>query len=136
MNNFKENMKRIRKVVNFENLSNKEAITVLKIITPAIGNILSDEEVVATWNDRIIVEELKEQGFTEAEISIKASAKGTKNMTDLIGLILDKHELDLYKILGALTNRTVEEVGNADPFDTIEEVADLLNHEVLMGFFQ
>lgn len=112
-----EGMKKVKQFIKVEELSTEKGLNILCAITPAIGNIFSDDEVMSMFSEE------NEKGNTVA------------NMANVIAIILDKHRQDIYKILASLSDRTIEEVKKQDFFDTFEQVAELLNMEAFKGFF-
>lgn len=136
MSAINESMKNLKKIINFENFSTEKTLNVICTITPALGNIFSDEEIIKTYSDRLSVEALKLEGFTDEEIKVKANAKGMENISKLVPLVLGEHRQDIYKVLAALNDRTIEEIKDQNIMDTIEQTTALLNNEAIVGFFQ
>jgi hypothetical protein len=118
MNNMIQGMNKVKQFINMEELSTEKGLNILCAITPTVGNIFSDKEVMGMFS-----EENQDDSNTVA------------NMANVISLILEKHRKDVYKILASLSDRTIEDVAKQNFFDTFEQVAEILNMEALKGFF-
>lgn len=136
MSAINESMKNLKKIINFEKFSTEKTLDVICTITPALGKIFSDEEIIKTYSDRLSVEALKLEGFTDEEIKAKANAKGMENISKLVPLVLGEHRQDIYKVLATLNDKTIEEIKEQNIMDTIEQTTALLNNEAIVGFFQ
>lgn len=136
MSAINESVNMLKKIIKFDEFSNEKALNVICKITPAMGRLFSDEEVLNAYSDRLNPNELKEQGLTDKEIKVKLQSKAAENLSKLVVLVLEKHRNDIYIILAALNEKTIEEVSNQSPIETLEQTSEFLNHEYLMGFLE
>jgi hypothetical protein len=105
-------------------MTNDQACDCLIRMTPAVTSILDDKETV--------------------DAMLKAYAEGrSKPLYQMIGDILPKfvpfclktHKRDLYEIIGALTFKSVKEVGNMNLLETMKVLKESVDED-LIGFFK
>lgn len=136
MSSINESVNMLKKIIKFDEFSNEKALNVICKITPAIGRIFSDEEILKCYSEGVNPNELKEKGLTDKEIKIKIKSKAAEKLSDLTILVLEKHRNDIYTILAALNDKTMEEMNNQNVLETLEQTSQFLNHEYLVGFLQ
>lgn len=129
-----DNIRQISKFINLENLNTNKAFDIICVITPAIGKIIKDKNIQKIFNDRLIREEHSE--LTDEEFNRLTTNKGIEMITDIIPLILKNYREDIFLILSALSDKTIDEIRNQNVLETIEQINLLLNHEGIMGFLQ
>lgn len=134
MSAINESVNMLKKIIKFDTMTNNQAFDVICKITPAMGRIFSDEEVVKNYLIKLDYEELKREGFSDDEIKVKSAAKGSEMISNLVVLVLEKHRNDVFTIISALNNKTLEEIEHQNPIETFEQTSEFLNHEYLMGF--
>lgn len=106
-----------------------DACRVICEIAPYITNIAIDEELSATIGKAV---NPNGEHLTRAGVLLLAA----KRITALLPLLLDKHKLDVFNIVGALNGLTAEEVA-AQPFpDTAMQVKEIITDEDVIALFQ
>ena len=97
-------------------------------ITPYISGIVSDEELLEELR-RVIT---REQAANRAEIL----AIGAQKLTKIVPIILKKRKGDLFGILGALNNKTPEEIAKQNFIVTLAQIRDVIKDKELIDFFK
>ena len=103
-------------------MNNEQATEALIRITTPISHIFDDEETAKTFD------------------SFRALGEGTtlqdigKILPRLVTLLLKTHKYDMYEIIGALTFKSVEDVGKMNFVETINIFRESYD-EVLQSFF-
>lgn len=108
-------------------LSTDRAADLLCEIVPYITNICADEELVA---------EIK-KGINADEASTKAQLilLGVDKINKLVPIVLKTHRADAFAIIGALNDKTAEEIGKQTILKTMEQIRELAEDEELIAFF-
>jgi hypothetical protein len=109
-------------------MTTDRATDVLCEITPCIANITADEELVAELRNAIDPKSVK----TKAELMVK----GVEKITKIIPIVLKKRKADVYGILAALNEKTVEEIGKQNIIATMAQVREVVKDKDLMDFFK
>ena len=104
------------------------AMDVLCEITPCIANITADEELLAELRNAIDPKAVK----TKAELMVK----GVEKITKLAPIVLKKRKADVFGILAALNEKTVEEIGKQNIIATMAQVREVVKDKDLMDFFK
>ena len=101
-------------------MTNDQASEVMIRISSPVGNILDDENI------KPILEDMDKFGN-----------KGVINkwLPKFVGFCLKDHKDDLYEIIGALTFKPAKMVGNMNFVETVKELRDSIDDE-LLGFFK
>ncbi len=110
-------------------MSNEQCLQKVVEITPYLGEIMQDEELLSIFYDRIDV-----SGMEEKEGKIKGIAKGVSNFTKIIPILLTKHKENIYKTLAIVNDKTVEEIKEQNPLTTIKQVKELWSDKELLNF--
>lgn len=99
-----------------------QAANVLLLVTPDIGAIMQDETLIEKFTNQT----------TEPD---KATETGIKIFMDLLPILLTKYRQNIYNIIGALNEKTAEEVATQSLKETIAEITEIFNDEDLLSFF-
>lgn len=98
-------------------------------ITPYLGEIMQDEELISIFYDRLDITDMDEK-----EGKIKGLAKGVSNFTKLIPILLKKHKENIYSVLAIVNDKTVEEIRKQNPVQTIKQLKELWSDKELLNF--
>lgn len=109
-------------------LSTDRALDVLCELTPYVGNITNDEEVVKTIGK---VMEGGQELNRYGQVMLVVGRIG-----EFIPLLLKEHRPDVYGILSVMNERPVAEIATQKLTDTIKQVRALLQDEDLLVFFR
>lgn len=109
-------------------MTTDQATDVLCEITPNIANIVADDDLM---NELRMVVDPKETK-TRAELLAKFAEKISK----LVPIVLKKRRLDVFGILAALNEKSVEEIGNQNILATMAQVREIVKDKDLMDFFK
>lgn len=109
-------------------LSTDRATDMLCEITPFVANITADEELLAELKRTIDPKDAS----TRAELM----AKGVEKATKLVPIILRRRRNDLFGILGALNEKSAEEIGNQNLIITMMQIREVIKDKELMTFFR
>lgn len=109
-------------------MTTDRAMDVLCEITPCIANITADEELLAELRNAIDPKAVK----TKAELMVK----GVEKITNLVPIVLKKRKTDVFGILAALNEKTVEEIGKQNIIATMAQVREVVKDKDLMDFFK
>lgn len=109
-------------------MTTDRAMDVMCEITPYIANITADEELLAELKRAVDPKEVA----TKAELM----AKGVEKVTKLVPIVLKKRKADVFGILAALNEKTVEEIGKQNILATMAQVREIVKDKDLMDFFK
>mgnify|MGYP003288640402 CR=1 FL=1 len=96
-------------------------------ITPYIEGIVKDEELLA---------ELQKSIGGKAETRAELLAFGAQKISKLVPIILKKRKADLFGILGALNNKTQEEIEQQNFIKTMSQIREIVKDKELIDFFK
>ena len=109
-------------------MTTDRAMDVLCEITPFIAKITADEELLEELRNAIDPKAVK----TKAELMVK----GVEKVTKLVPIVLKKRKTDVFGILAALNEKTVEEIGKQNIIATMAQVREVVKDKDLMDFFK
>ena len=109
-------------------MTTDRAMDVLCEITPCIANITADEELLAELRNAIDPKAVK----TKAELMVN----GVEKITKLVPIVFKKRKTDVFGILAALNEKTVEEIGKQNIIATMAQVREVVKDKDLMDFFK
>lgn len=109
-------------------MSTDRAADVLCEIAPYAMNIMTDDELTAELKAAVNVEGVN----TMAEKIALLVGKISK----LLPIILKKRRADLFGILGALNDKTVEEIAKQNIIKTMSQIKDISKDKELLDFFK
>ena len=109
-------------------LSTDRAVDVLCEISPYAINIMTDEE---------LIDELKKavdfkNANTMAERIVLISGKISK----IFPILLKKRKRDLFGILSAINEKTIEEISKQNIIKTMAQIKDISKDKELLDFFK
>ena len=99
-----------------------ETMDTLALITPELGTILKDENVVKIFQSSGITAETKVE-------------TGINRILLLIPQIFATRKTEVCKILSYLTGKTLEEIENQNGLRTIKEIREAFKEPELVSFF-
>lgn len=103
-------------------LSNDKALDIICDITPYIGEIVEDKELIKLMAEKVKLKaDATEQDFKEISI-----ATGIKKALAFVPLLLKKHREEVYNILAIVNNKKIEEYREQKLVETIREIKDLV----------
>jgi len=109
-------------------LDTNAGLDVLCEITPYIGAIVTDEELVAELKRKVDVG----NNPTKAQVWVAALDKLTK----LLPILLKTHRSDVYGIVGAINGKTEAEIEKQNFIKTMVEIRDIINDKEFKDFFK
>ena len=109
-------------------LSTDKATDVLCEISPYAINIMTDEELVAELKAAV--------DFKDAETIAEKIALLVGKISKLLPIILKKKKNDLFGILGALNEKSIEEIANQNIIFTMKQIRDISKDKELLDFFK
>ena len=109
-------------------LSTDKATDVLCEISPYAINIMTDEELVAELKAAV--------DFKDAETIAEKIALLVGKISKLLPIILKKKKNDLFGILGALNEKSIEEIANQNIIVTMKQIRDISKDKELLDFFK
>lgn len=109
-------------------LSTDQALDVLCELTPYIGSITSDEELIGTLGRAM---DPGDSLNTYGKFALLAGRVG-----ELTPLLLKAHRADVYGILSVVNQRSAADIAAQPVKDTIRQVRELFQDEDLLSFFR
>lgn len=109
-------------------LSTDKALDVLCELTPYVGNIANDKEVVSAVGK---VMESGQEMNRYGQVMLVLGRVG-----DFLPLLLKSHRPDVYGILSVMNERPVAEIAAQKLTDTIRQVRELFRDEEFVTFFK
>ena len=109
-------------------LSTDRATDVLCELTPYITNILSDEALLSELRTAI---DFKESNTLAEKMALTAS-----KITNIIPILLKNRKSDVFGILGALNEKSVEEIAKQNFIKTMKQIKDIAKDKELLDFFK
>lgn len=109
-------------------LSTEKATDVLCEIAPYAMNIMTDEE---------LVDELKAAvDFKGANTMAQKIALTVGKISKILPILLKKRRADLFGILGALNEKSIEEIAKQNIIKTMSQIKDISKDKELLDFFK
>ena len=109
-------------------LSTDRATDVLCEIAPYITNILADEELLNELKTAV--------DFENAETMAEKMAIIGNKITKIVPIILKGKKQDLFGILGALNEKTPEEIAEQNIVKTMKQIREITKDKELLDFFK
>lgn len=109
-------------------MTTDRAADVLCEITPYLANIAGDEELLAELRNAID----PKSAATQAELM----AKGVEKITKIVPIVLQKRKADVFGILAAINEKSIDEIGNQNIIATMAQVREVIKDKDLMDFFK
>ncbi len=109
-------------------LSTDRATDVLCELTPYITNILSDEALLSELRTAV--------DFKDANTLAEKMALTAGKITNIIPILLKNRKSDVFGILGALNEKSVEEIAKQNFIKTMKQIKDIAKDKELLDFFK
>lgn len=109
-------------------LNTDKVTDVLCEITPYVANIVTDDELLTELKRAIKPGEAK----TKAELL----ALGAKKITTIVPIVLKKRKEDVFGIIGALNEKSAQEIGEQNFIITMKQIRELIKDKELLDFFK
>lgn len=109
-------------------LSTERATDVLCEIAPHAINITTDDELMAELKAAV--------DFKEANTMAEKIALTVGKISKILPIVLKKRRNDLFSILGALNDKTVEEISKQNIIKTMLQIKDISKDKELLDFFK
>lgn len=109
-------------------VSTDKATDVLCEIAPYATNIFADEALMEELKSALDMEDANTMAEKIAIISGKLS--------NIVSILLKKRKADLFGIVGALNDKTAEEVGKQNFLITMKQIKDISKDKELVDFFK
>ena len=109
-------------------LSTERATDVLCEISPYFMNIMTDEELIGELKSAI--------DFKEASTMAEKIALIVGKISKILPILLNKRKTDLFGILGALNEKSVEEISKQNVIKTMSQIKDISKDKELLDFFK
>ena len=111
-------------------LSTERATDVLCEIAPYFMNITTDEELVGELKAAVDFKDAETMSMAE-KITVV-----TGKISKILPILLKKRKTDLFGILGALNEKTVEEIAKQNIIKTMSQIRDMSKDKDLLDFFK
>lgn len=109
-------------------LSTEKATDVLCEIAPFFMNIIGDEELTLELKTAI--------DFKSANTMAEKIALTAAKISKVLPILLKKRKTDLFGILGALNEKSVEEIAKQNIIKTMTQIKDISKDKELLDFFK
>lgn len=111
-------------------LSTERATDVLCEIAPYFINITTDEELVGELKAAVDFKDAETMSMAE-KITVV-----TGKISKILPILLKKRKTDLFGILGALNEKSVEEIAKQNIIKTMSQIRDISKDKDLLDFFK
>ena len=109
-------------------LNTDRATDVLCEIAPYAMNIMSDEELMVELKTAV--------DFKQATTFAEQIALVGGKISKIVPILLKKRKSDVFGILGALNEKTPEEIAKQNILKTMLQIKDISKDKELLGFFK
>lgn len=109
-------------------LDTDRATDVLCEIAPYAINIMSDDELMAELKSAV---DLKGASTLAEQIAIMGG-----KISKIVPILLKKRKSDVFGILGALNEKTPEEIAKQNILKTMSQIKDISKDKELLDFFK
>lgn len=107
-------------------MTTEQSAEVLCTIAPLAENIISDKKL-----EKIIQKEIKKDDITR----IEAAFEVMNRICSSIPTLLDTHKSDVFGIIAAVNQKSIEEIASQPLRDTITQIKEVFSDEELKVFF-
>ena len=111
-------------------LSTERATDVLCEIAPYFMNITTDEELVGELKAAVDFKDAETMSMAE-KITVV-----TGKISKILPILLKKRKTDLFGILGALNDKSIEEIAKQNIIKTMLQIKDISKDKELLDFFK
>lgn len=108
-------------------MSTDRVLDVLCEITPHVGAIVKDEDVMLAVGEAIDYKGMTKWGVVMA---------GLDRIAEVVPLLLRTHRDNVYGILSVLNEKTPADIAAQPIIDTMQQVKDIFRDEDLLSFFK
>ena len=109
-------------------LSTEKAADVLCEIAPLFMNIASDEELMSELKTAV--------NFKDANTMAEKIALTIGKLSKILPILLKKRKQDLFGILGAINEKSIEEISKQNIIKTMSQIRDISKDKELLDFFK
>ena len=109
-------------------MTTDKATDVLCIIAPYAMNIMTDEDLIAELKKAV--------NFKDTNTLAEKIALTVDKVAKILPIILKKRKSDLFGILGALNEKSIEEIGKQNIIRTMAQIRDISKDKELLDFFK
>ena len=109
-------------------LSTERATDVLCEIAPYAMNIMTDEELMSELKSAV--------DFKDANTMAEKIALTVGKVSKIIPILLKKRKGDIFGVLGALNDKSVDEVAKQNIVVTMKQIRDISKDKELLDFFK
>ena len=109
-------------------MTTEKATDVLCEIAPYFMNITTDEELVGELKSAI--------DFKEDNTMAEKTALLVGKLSKILPILLKKRKADLFGILGALNDKSVEEIAKQNVIKTMVQIKEISKDKELLDFFK
>lgn len=109
-------------------LSTERATDVLCEIAPHAMNIMTDEELMAELKAAV--------DFKDANTMAEKIALTVGKLSKILPILLKKRRTDLFGILGALNEKSIEAIAKQNIVVTMKQIRDISKDKELLDFFK
>lgn len=109
-------------------LNTIDATKALSKITPCIANITSDQELLTELKKTIDLSQIENKAqYLITEIN---------KITAIIPILLEKRRNDIFGIIAAINNKSIDDLEQQNILITMREIKDLIQDKELIDFFK
>lgn len=105
-------------------MTTDQVADVLLTIIPEIELLMSDDELSNMWKNRTTTKDKEE-----------AKKLGLVTVFKIASYLMREHRESTWRILGAVNNKTPEDIGRQMFTTTVKQISEILQDKELMSFF-
>lgn len=109
-------------------MTTDKATDVLCEIAPYAMNIMTDEDLMSELKSAI--------NFDEANTMAEKIAVSVGKISKILPILLKKRKNDIFGVLGALNDKSIEEIGKQNIIKTMSQIKDISKDKELLDFFK
>ena len=109
-------------------MTTDKATDVLCEIAPYAMNIMTDEDLMSELQSAI--------NFDEANTMAEKIAVSVGKISKILPILLKKRKNDIFGVLGALNDKSIEEIGKQNIIKTMSQIKDISKDKELLDFFK
>ena len=109
-------------------MTTDKATDVLCEIAPYAINIMTDEDLMSELQSAI--------NFDEANTMAEKIAVSVGKISKILPILLKKRKNDIFGILGALNDKSIDEIAKQNVIKTMSQIKDISKDKELLDFFK
>lgn len=113
-------------------INNDKMLDILIEVTPFISDILEDENIVNTFNEKVVLP----KGLKKDDREKYLFKQGLKKFIKLLPYLIKNHREAIYKTWAMLNDISYDDVVNQKITTTFWQINNFLNDEDLTNFLQ